>query len=344
MQLKRWYGAIDVHSGGQPLRIITGGLPPLAGATLLEKGESFREHYDMARRLLLAEPRGHYGMTGAVVTAPMTEGAKLGLLFLNQQGQEAISGTGIFGVMTAWLATGQLSPEEAAAGLRVDCPAGSVKAMVKAGKDQDIDSVTVQSVPSLAYAGPIMVCLQGSEVRVDIAYSGEFYAVVDISSLWRESDDTVPLAWLREWASTVRKEVEARHSLKHPLPGWKGGVYGVFFYRKATLLALAVPKRRTYRSTTVFGGDGGQVDRSPGGTGICAHLAVLQKRGLLHPGEEVLYRGISGGEANGSITAGTTAYGCQAVLPQITGDACVLGFMNFVLDPSDPFAEGFTIY
>lgn len=341
MQLRRWYGAIDIHAGGQPLRIITGGLPPLTGDTLLEKGEDFRQHYDTTRRLLLAEPRGHYGMTGAVVTAPMTEGAKLGLLFMNQQGQEAISGTGIFGVVTAWLATGQLSPEEAAVGLKIDCPAGSVRAIIKSTGDQEVGSVIVQSVPSLAYAGPILVCLQGSEVRVDIAYSGEFYAVVDISSIWSDSS-TVPLAWLREWASTIRREVEARHSLKHPLPGWKDGIYGVFFYRKAVATIPAVQKQRTYDSTSVFAG--GQVDRSPGGAGICAHLAVLQKRGLLHPGEEVLYQGISGGEIYGKITAGTTAYGCQAVLPQITGNAYVLGFMNFVLDPSDPFTEGFTLY
>lgn len=341
MQLKRWYGAIDVHAGGQPLRIITGGLPPLAGDTLLEKGENFRQHYDAARRLLLAEPRGHYGMTGAVVTAPMTEGARLGLLFLNQQGQEAISGTGIFGVVAAWLATGQLRLEEAASRMRMDCPAGTVSAIVKSAGDQEVYSVIVQSVPSLAYAGPIMVYLQGSEVRVDVAYSGEFYAVVDISSIWSDSN-TVPLAWLREWASIIRREVEARHSLKHPLPGWNAGIYGVFFYRKEIAHAPEVPKRRAYDSASVFAG--GQVDRSPGGAGICAHLAVMQKRGLLHPGEEVLYMGIGGGEVWGSITAGTTAYGCQAVLPQITGNAYVLGFMNFVLDPSDPFAEGFTLY
>ncbi|MGZ7441349.1 proline racemase family protein [Paenibacillus sp. TH7-28] len=352
MNMKKWYAAIDTHSGGEPLRIITGGLPPLVGATLQEKAGFFRRNFDSARKLLLAEPRGHGAMTGAVVTAPVTKGARFGLLFLNQEGLAAISGHGIIAAVTAWIATGQLEPSEAAAGVLIDCPAGTVRAIADC-EGEEVRAVTIEPVPSFAYDEPLTVNVDGVEVRVDIAFSGELFAVVDTSSLFGASE-AYPLLKLREWARLIREAADGRLQGKRPLVDWSTGLHGVFFYRRddgpgsRREASLDVchddrdPAQIVYRSTAVFAGE--QLDRSPGGAGACAHLAVLYSRGLLARGQQIIYEGITGARAIGSISGVTTAYGCRAVIPRFTGTAHLLGFMNFLLDPADPLPEGFILY
>lgn len=352
MNMKKWYAAIDTHSGGEPLRIITGGLPPLVGATLQEKEEIFRRNFDAARKLLLAEPRGHGAMTGAVVTAPVTKGARFGLLFLNQEGLAAISGHGIIAAVTAWIATGQLELSEAAAGVLIDCPAGTVRAVADC-EGEEVRAVTIEPVPSFAYDEPLMVNVDGAEVKIDIAFSGELYAIVDVSSLLGASG-AYPLPKLREWARLIREAAEGWLQGKHPLADWSTGLHGVFFCnrddeagsRREASLDVRPDDRDlaqiVYRSTAVFAGE--QLDRSPGGAGACAHLAVLYSRGLLARGQQVIYEGITGARAIGSISGETMAYGRRAVITWFTGTAHVLGFMNFLLDPADPLPEGFILY
>ncbi|RRJ65705.1 proline racemase [Paenibacillus oralis] len=351
MKMKRWYAAIDTHSGGEPLRIITGGLPPLAGATLQEKADFFRRNFDAARKLLLAEPRGHGAMTGAVVTAPVTKGVRFGLLFLNQEGLAAISGHGIIAAVTAWIATGQLEFSDAAAGVLIDCPAGTVRAIAEC-EGEEVHAVTIEPVPSFAYDKPLTVNVEGAEVRVDIGFSGELYAVVDASLLGVRG--AYPLPKLREWARLIRGAAERRLQGKHSVLDWDSGIHGVFFYRRGDGLGSRReaslddrdddrdPARIVYRSAAVFAGE--QLDRSPGGAGACAHLAVLYSRGLLARGQQVVYEGITGARAIGTISGETMAYDRRAVIPRFTGTAHVLGFMNFLLDPADPLPEGFILY
>ncbi|MGG2991146.1 proline racemase family protein [Paenibacillus macerans] len=368
MRMKNWYAAIDTHSGGEPLRIVTGGLPPLEGASLRERAEFFQRNFDAVRKLLLAEPRGHGAMTGAVVTAPVTKEARFGLLFLDQEGLSAISGHGIIAAAAAWTATGQLEPSKAAAGILIDCPAGTVRAVADC-EGGEVRLVTVESVPSFVYAEPFRMNVEGAEVRVDIAFSGEMYAVADASSLPAGVSGGYPLPKLREWARLIREAAEGRLQVEHPLADGNGRIYGVFFYRREaeydgrcethdethdethneTCLESRLKARAddrdssgiVYRSAAVFAGE--QLDRSPGGAGVCAHLAVLYSRGLLARGQQVVYEGITGAQAVGSIAGETAASGRRAVIPRFTGTAHVLGFMNFLLDPADPLPEGFIL-
>lgn len=332
MEISRWYAAIDAHSGGEPLRLITGGLPPIAGASQQAKSDCFRRHHDAARRLLLAEPRGHYGMTGAIVTAPEEEESRFGLLFLNHEGLAAISGHGILAAVAAWLATGQLDPAEAERGVRIDCPAGTVTAYAQC-EGREVRSVSFRSVPSFVYAEQLIVEVQGREVPVDIVYSGEWYAVADSAAIGGMRS----LAELRAWGGLIREAAQAQLEATGPQREAISGIHGVFLYQQDDAAADAP----AYRSCAVFAG--GQLDRSPGGAGACAHRTLLHHRGVLGPGQRVTYRGISGSHADCRIAEETSAGGFKAAVPQLTGTAYVLGFMHFVLDPSDPLADGFVL-
>ncbi|SFE62350.1 proline racemase [Paenibacillus algorifonticola] len=333
MEINKWYAAIDTHSGGEPLRILTGGLPQMAGASQQAKSLFFKQHHDSVRKLLMAEPRGHYGMTGAIVTAPVSEEALFGLLFLNQEGLAAISGHGIFAVVTAWVATGQLDAAIAAGGISIDCPAGTVNAFASC-EGQEVRSVSFHNVPSFVYAESLALSIQDIEILVDVAFSGEFYAVVDAAGL----GDRRSIPELQAYGGLIRKAIEAQLEVKHPLLEGITGIHGVFFYEKDESDSV----NPVYRSWSIFAGE--QLDRSPGGAGACAHMTVLNHKGSLHQGQQVIYEGIAGTRANGSVEEEICAFGYKAVIPKLTGSAYVLGFMNFVLDPSDPLADGFVLY
>ncbi|MBB3126901.1 proline racemase [Paenibacillus rhizosphaerae] len=334
METKKWYAAIDVHSCGQPLRIITGGLPELPGSTMRDKALFFQQHNDDARKLLMSEPRGHYAMTGAIVTAPVTPEARFGLLFLNQQGLASVSGHGIVASVTAWTVTGQISPSDAAKGILIDCPAGTVRVTADM-EGEEVRSVSFRNVPSYEHTERFPVTLQGREITVDVAFSGEFYAVVDMGEFGATSLEPHQL---REWAGRIRSEAESRLELQHPQLDWVSGIHGVFFYQRDE----REPDQLSFQSACIFAGE--QLDRSPGGAGVCAHLAVLNSRGLLEPGQQAVYRGISGARAIGSIAGVSLLSGNRTVIPQLTGTAYILGFMNFVLDPADPLSDGFILY
>ncbi|OZB98916.1 proline racemase family protein [Paenibacillus sp. XY044] len=334
MEMKKWYAAIDVHSCGQPLRIITGGLPELPGSTMRAKALFFQRHVDDARKLLMSEPRGHYAQTGAIVTAPVTPEARFGLLFLNQQGLASVSGHGIIAAVTAWAATGQISPSDAANAILIDCLAGTVRVTADMEGDE-VRSVSFRNIPSYVLAEQLPITFQGRQIWIDVAFSGEFYAVVDMSRLGAASLEPHQL---REWAGMIRSEAESRLELQHPQLDWISGIHGVFFYQRDE----REPDRLTFRSACVFAGE--QLDRSPGGAGVCAHLAVVSSRGLLEPGQQVVYEGISGVRAVGSIAGDSLVSGWKAVIPQLSGTAYVLGFMNFLLDPDDPLSDGFVLY
>ncbi|CAH1191514.1 proline racemase family protein [Paenibacillus sp. JJ-223] len=340
METTKWYAALDTHSCGQPLRIITGGLPQISGSSQYEKSLFFKRHFDSVRKLLLAEPRGHREMTGAIVTAPTTEEASFGLLFLNQAGLSAISGHGIIAAVAAWTSTGQLSPSEAAKGILIDCPAGTVKAFADCD-GHEVRSVSFWNVPSFVYAEQLAVKVQGMEARVDVAFGGEFYAVVD-TSMW-ETGDVFALPKLREWGRLIREEIERQLEVRHPQLDWITGINGVFFYQRHDATGDdGHPNRLAYRCAAALAGE--QLDRSPGGAAACAHMAVLHARCPLEPGQQVIYEGITGAQIVGSIASETETHGYHAVIPSLTGTAHILGFMNFLLDPSDPLPEGFVLY
>ncbi|WP_169088612.1 proline racemase family protein [Paenibacillus sp. PL91] len=336
MEINKWFAAIDTHSGGEPLRVITGGLPQMEGATQQARADYFIRNFDSVRRVLMAEPRGHHGMTGAIVTTPASEDAHFGLLFMNNEGLAPVSGHGVIAAVTAWIETGQLLPDEADQGIRIDCPAGRITAYTDC-EGSEVKSVSFDNVPSFVYELDVPISLQGLEFTVDVAFSGAFYAIVDAKALGGIKLTESALPDLQAWGGEIRRAVESQLTVVHPKLADITGIHGVVICDADDVHQHG----SDYRNVTVFAGE--QFDRSPGGAGACAHMAVLMRRGELRLGKEVVYEGIAGSQAIGRTMEELTFGSYKAILPRLTGNAYILGLMNFVVDPSDPLSDGFVL-
>ncbi len=335
MEFNKWYAAIDVHAGGQPLRIVTGGLPSIPGATLQERADYFAQHCGAIRGLLMAEPRGHHGMTGAIVTPPASGDARFGLLFMNNEGMADVSGHGVIAAVTALIETGQLPPETAAEGVRIDLPAGTIVAYADC-EGSEVKSVSFDHIPCFAYALDVPVELNGLAFPVDVVYNGAFYAVVDVKALdLALLESTLPD--LQIWGGAIKRFIDPRLSLLHPVTGRMAGIHGVVIAGTEGDLRPG----SDCRNVTVFANE--QFDRSPGGAGAIAHMAARMQRGEVRLGDTLTYEGLAGSQATVQAIETVKREDGKATVYRMTGSAFVIGLMNFVIDPSDPLSEGFVL-
>jgi proline racemase len=333
MKIKQLYTTIDAHAGGEPLRIVTGGIPPLKGDTILEKRAYFREHFDRIRRVLMHEPRGHHGMYGCIMTPPVSPDADFGVLFMHNEGLSTMCGHGIIAVVTAAIETGYVQAQEERQRVVIDSPAGKIIAHAVC-KGAEVKAVSFENVPSFVYAKDVPVSLDGREFSVDIAFGGAFYAVVEAKDLG-VSAEIEQLAALQRWGKAIKEQVEARVTVRHPLEPELAGIYGVIISDE--------PKKTGshLRNVTVFADE--QIDRSPCGTGTAARMAVLHQRGLLAIGERFVHEGIVGSQFIGTVIGTTKVGQFDAVLPTIEGKAFLTGLHQFVVDPTDPLGGGFLL-
>src|SRR5262245_20459811 len=170
---------IDTHAAGEPLRIITGGLPELPGATILERRRYMREHFDHIRRALMWEPRGHYNMYGCVLTPPVTPEADLGVLFMHNEGYSTMCGHGVIALVTALFEAGALAPRGPRTPVNLDTPAGLVRAMAHCDAAGHVEHVSFLNVPAFLYARDLAIdAPELGRLAVDVAFGGAFYAVL----------------------------------------------------------------------------------------------------------------------------------------------------------------------
>lgn len=333
MQFQEQFTTIDTHTAGEPLRIITGGLPPVPGKTILEKRTFFREHWDGIRRKLMYEPRGHEGMYGCVVTPPVHEGSDFGVLFMHNEGFSTMCGHGIIAVVTALVETGYFKGEEDKTKFKIDTPAGLVVAHAKRS-GTEVQSVSFENVPSFVYEADIPISLHGKDFKTDIAFGGAFYAIVQAEDLGtRVAIDQV--AALKDWGWEIKKQIEAKMKVEHPLEKELKGIYGVIICED--------PKKENSdrRNVTVFAEK--QIDRSPCGTGTCAQLAQLYHRGKLEQQQDFVSESIVNSQLTGRVLSETKVDPFKAILPELKGNAFITGFHQFVIDPTDPLKDGFLL-
>src|SRR5712692_8412282 len=170
---------IDAHVAGEPLRVITGGLPELQGETILERRRYMRDHLDHIRRALMWEPRGHFNMYGCVVTPPVTPGADLGVLFIHNEGYSTMCGHGIIGLVTVLLETGALAARDRQTPVNIDTPAGLVRATAHLDSNGHVERVSFLNVPSFLYAREVVLELSAfGRLSVDVAFGGAFYVIL----------------------------------------------------------------------------------------------------------------------------------------------------------------------
>jgi proline racemase len=315
---------IDYHTGGEPFRIVTGGVEPLLGATILEKRRDALERLDHVRRLLVFEPRGHADMYGCHVVEPNDGGADLGAVFFHNAGYATACGHGTIALVTWALDEGVVERSEGETRVVVDVPSGRLEtwARVENGK---VRSVRFRNVPSFVWATGV----QAGPVEVDVAFGGAFYASCP------EQVEPRELPRLIELGREVKRALEAEHEIVHPLEPELRDVYGVIFWQDEPGDVL------TQRNVTVFAD--GEVDRSPCGSGTSARLALLEAAGRLPAGAELRHLSIVGSEFVGRVVGRTEVAGRPAVVTEVEGSAFRTGSAEFVLDPDDELGTGFLL-
>jgi proline racemase len=316
-----------------PTRVITGGVPALPGATMLERKLWFEEHMDDVRLLLMREPRGHSAMSGAILQPPTRDDADWGVLFIEVSGCLPMCGHGTIGVATVLVETGMVEVREPETVVRLDTPAGLVVVRV-AVQDGRALAVTLRNVPAFLAAQDRVVGVDGlGDVAYDMAFGGNFYAIVDAASVGVRVDPAQSDA-LIERGARIMEAIEGADRPVHPGDARIAGCHHVVLYENGHDGAHA-------RAATSI--HPGWLDRSPCGTGTSARLAQLHARGALGVGEDFVNESVLGTRFTGRIVEETTVGGIAAVVPEITGRAWITGMGQYLLAPDDPFPAGFRL-
>jgi proline racemase len=319
--------ATDYHTAGEPFRIVTGGVAPLEGATILDKRRFALERLDDVRKLLVHEPRGHADMYGCFVSEANDGDADLGVVFFHNAGYSTACGHGTIALATWALETGRIEAVEPETRVVVDVPSGRVEAVASVD-DGRVGRVRFRNVPSYAEARG----LEAGNLTVDVAFGGAFYAVAE--SPYPVEKSSLPR--LIELGREIKRELEAGHEFVHPHEPELRDIYGVIFFER---LGAGPPLRQ--RNVTVFAD--GEVDRSPCGSGTSARLALLDADGDLPRGGELAHESIVGTRFTARVVGDADVAGRPAVITEIEGTAHRTGEHEFLLDERDELGTGFLL-
>lgn len=327
------FTCIDGHTCGNPVRLVAGGGPRLEGATMMERRAHFLAEYDWIRTGLMFEPRGHDMMSGSILYPPTRDDCDIAILFIETSGCLPMCGHGTIGTVTMAIENGLVTPRTPGV-LNLDTPAGPVKAEYRMAGDH-VEEVRITNVPSFLYAEGLTVeCPVLGEIRVDVAYGGNFYAIVEPQENYTDMAD-----WsagdLIAWSPVVRQRLNEKYSFQHPEnPG---------IDRLTHMLWTGRPTHpEAHARNAVFYGDKA-IDRSPCGTGTSARMAQLHARGKLKAGDAFVHESIIGSLFRGRVEREVEVAGRPAIVPSIGGWARQTGFNTIFIDDRDPFAHGFVV-
>lgn len=336
IRFNRMINIVDAHTAGEPIRIVTSGLPLIPGRTMLEKYEWFERNLDGVRNMIMREPRGHRDMFGCIITPPVTEDGDIGVLFTHITGQATMCGHGTIGVAKVVLETGMVNAVEGENTVRIDTPAGRVtaRALVENGT---VREVSFRNVPSFLYRDNVKASVPGlGEIEMAVSYGGDFYIFVEAEKLGVEiRPGNAHL--LAEKAMILKDWGNETLGVVHPEHPEINEIYGTI------VTGMAERTEKGWRSQEVCVFADGAVDRSPCGTGTSARMALLYGRGQMSPEEELDNGSIIGTRFRGSIDETVLVAGRKGIIPRITGSAWITGFSQLVLDPTDPLPEGFLV-
>ena len=333
MRAARYLAAVDSHTEGMPTRVITGGVGPIPGASMLERKLHFEAELDDLRLLLMREPRGHAAMSGAILQPPTRDDADWGVLFIEVSGCLPMCGHGAIGVATVLVETGMVALSEPETLVRLDTPAGLVEARVavEAGRAR---SVTLRNVASFLHARDASVEVPGlGSVRYDMAFGGNFYALLAAADVGLEVDPARARE-LIDRGLEIGAAIEAADPPVHPDDPRIAGCKHVIFHE---------PGRDGADARAATSIHPGWLDRSPCGTGTSARLAQLHARGELRVGDSFVNESVIGTRFTGRIAEETTVGGRPAIVPEVTGRAWITAMGQYLLDAEDPFPAGFAL-
>jgi 4-hydroxyproline epimerase len=324
---------IDGHTCGNPVRLVAGGGPNLSGATMMEKRAHFLEEFDWIRHGLMFEPRGHDMMSGSILYPPTRPDCDVAVLFIETSGCLFMCGHGTIGTVTMALEHGLVTPKTPGV-LRLDTPAGLVIAEYRQ-EGRYVEEVRITNVPSFLYKEALEVeCPDLGVLTVDVAYGGNFYAIVDPQKNYRDMADHTALDFIK-WSPVLRQRLNETYSFVHP--------ENPAINRLSHLLWTGKPTQpHADARNAVFYGEKA-IDRSPCGTGTSSRMAQLFAKGQLKVGDDFAHESIIGSVFKGRVQREVEVAGTRGIVPSVAGWARMTGHNTIFIDDRDPFAHGFTV-
>jgi trans-L-3-hydroxyproline dehydratase len=324
-----------MHTGGEPLRIVTAGYPPIPAGTILEKRAYVREHLDHLRRLLIFEPRGHYDMYGALLVEPNLPGADLAVLFMHNEGYSTMCGHAVIALGRYAIDQGLVPAREPVTTVNIECPCGMVVASVEV-KDGKPGAVSFESVPAFLFARDLEMDLPGhGEIAFDIAYGGAFYALADCRQFGLEFGRNRARDFV-DAATALTERVKREVPLAHPDHDDLAFLYGTILTDGKDVFS-----HEPTRNVCVFAQ--AEVDRSPTGSGVTARLAAMHAKGQIGIGETRTFESIVGSRFSGSVARVTKAGAHDAIIARVGGRAFYSGKAEFTVEEDDELGRGFLV-
>ena len=334
MQKKRFF-CIDAHTCGNPVRLVAGGGPDLVGNTMEEKRAYFLQHYDWIRKSLMFEPRGHDMMSGSILYPPHDPKNDVAVLFIETSGCLPMCGHGTIGTITIAIEEGLIIPKTPGK-VRMEAPAGLVEISYQQGSDAKVSSVKLTNVGSFLYKENLEVtCPDLGVLKVDIAYGGNFYAIIDPQSNFQgiENHTTDQLI---AWSRAIRQDINHKYTFEHPeFPA-------INWCSHVLWTGQCIEPTSTARNAVFYGDKA--IDRSPCGTGTSARMAQWYAKGKLKKGDNFIHESYIGSTFTGTIEGFTKVGDFDAIIPGIEGWAKIYGYNTILVDPEDdPYADGFQV-
>lgn len=324
---------VDGHTCGNPVRLVAGGGPRLEGANMVEKRAHFLREFDWIRTGLMFEPRGHDMMSGAILYPPTRADCDIAFLFIETSGCLPMCGHGTIGTVTMALERGLVTPREKGV-LRIDTPAGLVEARYQE-KDGYVDNVRITNVGSFLHSADLEAEVEGlGFIKADVAYGGNFYAIIEPQKNFPGLEHVNPSDILR-WSPKVREAFRAKYQFVHPENPAINGLSHVMWTGTPT-------HKEAHAKNAVFYGDKA-IDRSPCGTGTSARMAQWAARGKLKVGDEFIHESIIGTLFRGRVEKAVTLGSYNGIIPSIEGWARMTGYNTIFIDDRDPLAHGFQV-
>jgi trans-L-3-hydroxyproline dehydratase len=332
--MSRKISTTDMHTGGEPLRIITGGLPEIPGKTILERRRYFRDNLDHIRTGLMWEPRGHGDMYGAVLTPPDTPDGDFGVFFLHNEGYSTMCGHAIIALVKYAVEIGLVKKPGNTPEILIDVPAGRVRATALIEDDKVVRS-SFLNVPSFVYLKDGETEIEPfGKINFDIAYGGAFYALVIADDFGIEM---VPgnSRQFTELGRKIKKAVIDKFPVHHPFENDLSFLYGTIFTGSA--------ENPLHHSRNVCIFADGELDRSATGSGVSARAALHFANGEIKTGEKIIIESILGTTMEVEVEETTTFGPYPAVIPKVSGQAWFTGSHEFIFEDKDPLASGFLL-
>ena len=322
---------IDAHTAGEPLRIVTKGIPELCGDTMLAKSRFMSKNYDHLRKHLMWEPRGHADMYGCVITSPVSEEADFGVIFMHNEGYSSMCGHGIIAITKVAVDSGIVKASEPITKVKINSPAGLITATGYI-ENEKVKEVSFQNVPSFVVALDSKIEINGfGKIKYDLAFGGAYYAYVKAKNvgLTCYPKDIDKLIYI---GREIKKAVSSSIKITHPYDDDLSFLYGTIFIDEDENI------QSHSRNVCVFAD--GEVDRSPTGTGVSGRLAIHYAHNEIGIGEQITIESIIGTKFDGKIIESTRFGSFDAIIPEITGSAFITGKHEFYIDPEDQIRGG----